>query len=151
MPKPPVAEQVQVNFRMPASLRDRIKTAAENNGRSMNAELIEALEEKYPAPFSDAESREMIAAYSLMFSPDRSKMAGMTDEEIARNERLLLSVLKYRLNEPEPRRALDDIRASMDPAPAVTINRMIEWLDEMNRFFVSKGIELTNDAAGKVD
>lgn len=50
MAKPPVSEQVQVNFRMPADLRDRIKDAAERDGVSMNHLLIEALQEKYPAP-----------------------------------------------------------------------------------------------------
>lgn len=50
MSKPPVAEQVQVNFRMPVELRDRIKAKAESNGRSMNAEIIDALEHSFPKP-----------------------------------------------------------------------------------------------------
>lgn len=50
MSKPPVAEQVQVNFRMPVDLRDRIKSKAESNGRSMNAEIIDALESSFPRP-----------------------------------------------------------------------------------------------------
>ena len=50
MAKTPVADQVQVNFRMPADLRDRIKARAEKNGTSMNAEIIEALETIFPAP-----------------------------------------------------------------------------------------------------
>lgn len=48
MSRPPVADQVQVNFRMPVALRDRIKVAAEANNRSMNAEIVATLEEKYP-------------------------------------------------------------------------------------------------------
>lgn len=36
--------------RMHSDLRDRIKAAAENNGRSINSEIISALEEKYPKP-----------------------------------------------------------------------------------------------------
>lgn len=31
-------------------MRDRIKAAAEANNRSMNAEIVATLEEKYPAP-----------------------------------------------------------------------------------------------------
>ncbi|WP_417809312.1 Arc family DNA-binding protein [Thioclava sp.] len=50
MTKTPVAEQVQVNFRMPAELRDRIKLAAERNSRSMNAEIVSVLEEAFPKP-----------------------------------------------------------------------------------------------------
>ena len=47
MAKPPVSEQVQVNFRMPGALRDEIKHEAEANSRSMNAEIIFALESYY--------------------------------------------------------------------------------------------------------
>lgn len=49
MAKTPVAEQVQVNFRMPVELRDRIKAAAEISNRSMNAEIVATLEKAYPA------------------------------------------------------------------------------------------------------
>ena len=42
------AEQYTVRF--PDGLRDRIKAAAEANNRSMNAEIVATLEEKYPAP-----------------------------------------------------------------------------------------------------
>lgn len=49
MARPPVSEQVQVNFRMPVDLRDRIRAASESNNRSLNAEIVAALEEKYPA------------------------------------------------------------------------------------------------------
>ncbi|WP_101341514.1 Arc family DNA-binding protein [Cereibacter azotoformans] len=52
MARTPAAEQVQVNFRMPEDLRDRIKQAAERNGRSMNAEIVASLEDAYPAPVS---------------------------------------------------------------------------------------------------
>lgn len=34
-------------------MRDRIKAVAEDNNRSMNAEIVAALEEKYPAPVID--------------------------------------------------------------------------------------------------
>lgn len=41
------AEQYTVRF--PDGLRDRIKAAADANGRSMNAEIVATLEDKYPA------------------------------------------------------------------------------------------------------
>lgn len=47
MSRPPVADQVQVNFRLPSDLRDRIKAAAEAQNRSMNAELVERLETSF--------------------------------------------------------------------------------------------------------
>lgn len=43
----------QYIVRFPDGLRDRIKAAAEENKRSMNAEIVATLEEKYPAPQGD--------------------------------------------------------------------------------------------------
>ncbi len=40
-------------LRLPDGMRDRIKAAAEGNNRSMNAEIVATLEEKYPAPAID--------------------------------------------------------------------------------------------------
>ena len=37
-------------LRLPEGMRDRIKAAADENNRSMNAEIVATLEEKYPAP-----------------------------------------------------------------------------------------------------
>lgn len=48
MARPPASEQVQVNFRMPASLKERIEAAARDNNRSTTAEIVATLEEKYP-------------------------------------------------------------------------------------------------------
>lgn len=50
MAKVPVSEQVQVNFRMPPALRDRIKAAADASGRSMNAEIIARIEATFAPP-----------------------------------------------------------------------------------------------------
>ncbi|GAA0212419.1 hypothetical protein GCM10009081_28790 [Brevundimonas nasdae] len=40
----------QFPLRLPEGMRERIKTAAEVNGRSMNAEIVAALTEKFPEP-----------------------------------------------------------------------------------------------------
>ncbi|MBB1498788.1 Arc family DNA-binding protein [Paracoccus sp. MC1862] len=40
----------QFMVRLPEGMRDRIKAAAEANNRSMNAEIVATLEEKYPRP-----------------------------------------------------------------------------------------------------
>ena len=50
MARPPASEQIQVNFRMPADLKARIEAAAEANNRTTTAELVAALEEKFPPP-----------------------------------------------------------------------------------------------------
>lgn len=39
----------QFLIRFPPGLRDRVKAAAEANGRSMNSEIVQALEEAYPS------------------------------------------------------------------------------------------------------
>ena len=57
MSKPPVAEQVQVNFRMPADLRDRLRAEAEENNRSLNAEIVSRLE----ASFDTDDGRDVVA------------------------------------------------------------------------------------------
>lgn len=50
MEKQPIQPQDKYVVRFPDGMRDRIKAAAEANNRSMNAEIIATLEEKYPAP-----------------------------------------------------------------------------------------------------
>ncbi|WP_406736986.1 Arc family DNA-binding protein [Thioclava sp. GXIMD4215] len=46
----PSDKQEQFMVRFPDGMRDRIKAAAEANNRSMNAEIVATLDEKYPAP-----------------------------------------------------------------------------------------------------
>ncbi|WP_417816607.1 Arc family DNA-binding protein [Tritonibacter scottomollicae] len=45
----------QYLLRLPSGMRDRIKAAAAGNNRSMNAEIVATLEEKYPSPQKDLE------------------------------------------------------------------------------------------------
>ncbi len=63
MAKPPVSEQVQVNFRMPADLRDRLKATAEREGVSMNHLIIDGLERQHPAPSTPESVAEELAGY----------------------------------------------------------------------------------------
>lgn len=53
------AEQYTVRF--PDGLRDRIKAAAAANNRSMNAEIVATLGEKYPDPREDLELSTLAA------------------------------------------------------------------------------------------
>lgn len=86
MSKVPVADQVQVNFRMPADLRDRIKQAADRNNRSMNAEIVATLEEKYPAPVENAFQAVWDAAFNLgMLRAQLQDAKDENDEEILRD------------------------------------------------------------------
>lgn len=49
MAAPTNRESDKFIVRLPDGMRDRIKAAAEANSRSMNAEIVATLEEKYPA------------------------------------------------------------------------------------------------------
>lgn len=53
--KYPSEEAERFQVRMPPGLRDRIKWYSERNGRSMNAEIVATLEDKYPPPGIDVE------------------------------------------------------------------------------------------------
>lgn len=46
----PSRKQDQFIVRLPDGMRDRIKTSAEENSRSMNAEIVSTLDEAYPVP-----------------------------------------------------------------------------------------------------
>lgn len=59
----PSDKQDQFMLRLPDGMRDRIRAAAEVANRSMNAEIVATLEEKYPAP--DPLSQEQIEAYNV--------------------------------------------------------------------------------------
>ncbi|MER8514806.1 Arc family DNA-binding protein [Mesorhizobium sp. M1060] len=50
MAKKPGRGAEQFVVRLPEGMRDRIRDAADRNNRSMNAEVVATLEEKYPAP-----------------------------------------------------------------------------------------------------
>lgn len=50
-------------IRLPDGMRERIKAAADANNRSMNAEIVATLDERYPAPEAfDAKVERMILA-----------------------------------------------------------------------------------------
>lgn len=70
MAKPPVSEQVQVNFRMPVALRDRIKHKAEAHGMSMNAKIVEALEYAFPEPRDVKDVIKDVATMLSLVEPD---------------------------------------------------------------------------------
>ena len=68
----------QYTVRFPDGLRDRIKAAADANNRSMNAEIVATLEEKYPSPqeFDPVRAtliiRELRTSISILKDPERT-------------------------------------------------------------------------------
>jgi hypothetical protein len=73
-----LAERFQV--RLPLGMRDRIKAAAEANNRSMNAEIVATLEEKYPEPAVNAEdiAREYREIAMLALDPETPQSVSKT-------------------------------------------------------------------------
>lgn len=61
--KPQTEDKYVIRF--PDGLRNRIKKAAEHNNRSINAEIITTLEEKYP-PSDEGAAQEMIQLFSQL-------------------------------------------------------------------------------------
>lgn len=50
MVEAPSQTQDKFIIRLPNGLRERIKVKADENGRSMNAEIVQVLEREYPEP-----------------------------------------------------------------------------------------------------
>jgi hypothetical protein len=95
MAESPYPSQVQDKFvlRLPDGMRDRIKAAAEANNRSMNAEIVAALEERYPAP-TRSELDEMLDELqrlsSMLKDPD-------TEPQIVQSLRISIAKVRARI------------------------------------------------------
>lgn len=81
--------------RLPDGLRDRIRAAAEEQGHSMNTEIVRTLEEKYPAPL---ESFNDPAAKTLMWLAERirkrnPKAGSFRDKQASTYERLAKDII----------------------------------------------------------
>lgn len=81
----PSAKQDQFVLRFPEGMRDRIKRAAERSGRSMNAEIIAALETFYPPEPSvyevlDRVHRALELAKNAQLTPYRQELIDALDQ-----------------------------------------------------------------------
>lgn len=92
----PSAKQDQFVLRFPEGLRDRIKAAAEENGRSMNAEIISVLEDAYP----DEEKLAQIAS-ELSFMDEIDEIQERLERIRAVQQQLVLEQGKSQLKETD--------------------------------------------------
>jgi uncharacterized protein (DUF1778 family) len=76
-------EDHQMKIRMPAELRDRISAAADRNGRSMNAEIVLALEEAFPFPLMDNASQLYSGLLLLVLHWRRGKWEPISGDDWA--------------------------------------------------------------------
>lgn len=86
------------SVRFPDGMRERIKLAADRNGRSMNAEIIATLAEHYPPPRADVSSLDGLIHY-LISSADRAEQIGRLAEV---NARLDAMGSPFRMKETSP-------------------------------------------------
>ena len=73
----PTHDDIQFKIRIPASLKSRIDAAAKTNSRSATAEILTALEERYPdqPQLSRVESALLLLKLALyMDNPDRDRI-----------------------------------------------------------------------------
>lgn len=75
-------------LRLPGGMRDRIKLAAEQNGRSMNAEIVGTLEKEYP-PISDDPKFEQLRNLMLQHLGNPE---GLDEADLTRLEGLLSEI-----------------------------------------------------------
>ena len=68
----PVANIAPFGLRMQPELKERVEAAARENNRSLNAEIVAALEEKFPEPIDLTSIQEVVKAWSpeIMRAPE---------------------------------------------------------------------------------
>lgn len=75
----------QFTVRFPDGMRDRIKAAAETNNRSMNAEIVATLQEKYPEPTVDDVKAALKSLLARLDSASTLEEAKAAAHEVERN------------------------------------------------------------------
>ena len=93
MSEAPTKKQDQFIVRLPDGMRDRIKVSAENNGRSMNAEIVQALDEVIPDLPPKNETAEMLR-FNYLLDMHLDNPEPMTPEERQELDFLIEKYLK---------------------------------------------------------
>lgn len=99
-------------LRMPPDLKDRVQAAAVANNRSMNAEIVATLEEKYPAP----RGREDQFRVVMSLIDDLRKAANVSAES-KRSQLRLLYVLLMNIAGDLPDDTYDALTIGWDEPP----------------------------------
>ncbi|WP_370275112.1 Arc family DNA-binding protein [Pararhodobacter marinus] len=127
MAVPTGRESDKFMLRLPDGMRERIKSAADANGRSMNAEIVATLEEKFPEPSPRHDLRTLLKA-SLEVShadqPAHSSSAAL------KNRQTLLNFLWIGGYQDAPA-FLREIEESDIDTSGVTIGEYVDWFREV--------------------
>lgn len=84
----PSSKQDQFALRLPDGLRDRIKSHAKANSRSMNTEVILALEAAFPAPAVPESVNEAMFAAASAVLDDWGQMLAAIGQDPATNPKI---------------------------------------------------------------
>lgn len=90
MSKPPPKNY---HLRMPANLYSRIEAASQVTGRSVNAEMVRALESAFPSPVVDVTAVDMVMHY-VASAPNAAELRDRIEEV---NERFINSGSSLRI------------------------------------------------------
>lgn len=96
-------------LRLPDGMRDRIKQAAARNGRSMNAEIIDTLEDRFPADEGKADiARKTSEALESLSGKAKDRFLLKLIEEPPRSDHDIHRLLVFaKRSEPVIRREAD--------------------------------------------
>ncbi|EKN6261112.1 TPA: Arc family DNA-binding protein [Yersinia enterocolitica] len=88
----------QFNVRMPADLKEKLTTLAEENGRSINAEIVKAIEDAIDRQKAEKLARETYTQYTadvtitdpnrLLYTIEQTKKSGKFNKENIDNSAL---------------------------------------------------------------
>lgn len=85
-------DEVRITLRLPKSLRDRIAASAERQGRSMNGEIVQALEQAYPDPiasFYDGFLEQILTTNDV---EQQTRLLALANEHLEKVEKTKLRV-----------------------------------------------------------
>lgn len=124
----------QYMLRFPDGMRDRIKAAATENGRSMNAEIISTLEEAYPAPKSYAQ--ELLLTKAVMAMANRALEVGSIDIKSHRKQsNRISSFSKYRFPGINFATEIEGVTFhDIGGFGDLTIDELLEWSDAIENW-----------------
>jgi len=92
-------EDAHFRLRIPEDLRERVRAAADDNGRSMTAEIIQALEEAYPAP--KPEDDVFVAKLMIESLKRQLEQSGWSEEGLGEFKEVSDKLLDEFKNDPE--------------------------------------------------
>ncbi|MGC0154850.1 Arc family DNA-binding protein [Chromobacterium vaccinii] len=106
----------QVNMRMPAELKDSLQQAALANGRSLNAEIVQRLDESFKVA---ARISAQIAQQEHIIHDEKSDSSAVAKALLQRQMHEMMFALQV-LENMEASRTQEQSNASTDAQPKIT-------------------------------